>query len=122
MLLALYQLCAVRCQEPLSLTCLPNSKHWGDIQSSNTLKIRKLQIEAGASAYFAMVHFHARTYTDAARCADAALFLAKSSRKNTAIRFEPGMDETFSRRAELEQELRTGVAEQTVTPHDQPSR
>lgn len=87
---------------------------------SATTKIRKLQIQVGASVGIATVPAHARTLKDAAICADAALCSAKSSGINTAALFHSSMAGALSRRAELEQELRKAVAEQTIIPHYQP--
>jgi len=77
-------------------------------------------VGVGASIGVALFPEHGQGAADVVRCADIALYRAKSAGRNAARLFLPHMQRDADARLELERGLRTAVEQQAFSLHFQP--
>jgi diguanylate cyclase (GGDEF)-like protein len=77
-------------------------------------------VVVGVSIGVAMAPDDADNVESLFRCADLALYAAKSMGRNRAVNFEPGMDEAAQMRRMIELDLRSALGKQEMRLHYQP--
>jgi diguanylate cyclase (GGDEF)-like protein len=82
--------------------------------------VGELRITLGASIGIALAPVDGATGAELMRCADIALYRAKSDGRGTFRFFEPEMDDEVKRRARLERDLRLAIADGSVGMEYQP--
>lgn len=70
------------------------------------------EIMTSASVGASIYPLHGNTYEVLRRCADSAMYRAKSNRKGTVSYFDESMRETLTARMDLEQRLRVAIREE----------
>jgi len=76
--------------------------------------------EMSASVGIALYPQHAADLQSVIRCADLAMYAAKKASKGSIVQFEPSMNETMLRRAEMELSLRAALKAGEIEPYYQP--
>ena len=74
----------------------------------------------GATVGYARFPDDAETYEELFRCADVALYEAKRTRPNKAVRFQADLDEVIRAQAAIEEELRVALNRDELVPYYQP--
>ncbi|MGQ7844020.1 putative bifunctional diguanylate cyclase/phosphodiesterase [Granulosicoccus sp. 3-233] len=75
-------------------------------------RIEGHEVMTSASVGASIYPLHGDTYESLRRCADSAMYRAKSSRKGSVSYFDESMRETLTARMELEQRLRVAIREE----------